>query len=226
VITVDCGVTDIAEVQKARKMGLDIVITDHHSPLAETPPAVAVVDAIQAHQALGPPPLIKWVNDILIDGRKVGGVLTASVCRAGWLEAAVLYQHTLQLAPDDSSYWNNLGWALANAGFFELAAPCLERALDLDPESEYARSNLAIEGLPQGEYLTVFGQYVVKPQIFGYLEEHIQHNVRERGEFQLTSALDRMRQEEGFYGLIIDGVRFDIGLPDSYLETLQTFRKV
>ncbi|MBN1176452.1 MAG: single-stranded-DNA-specific exonuclease RecJ, partial [Dehalococcoidales bacterium] len=44
VITVDCGVTDIAEVKRAKKMGLDIIITDHHSPLDELPEAVAVID--------------------------------------------------------------------------------------------------------------------------------------------------------------------------------------
>jgi single-stranded-DNA-specific exonuclease len=44
VITVDCGVTDAAEVKKAMEMGLDIVITDHHSPLDEIPEAVAVVN--------------------------------------------------------------------------------------------------------------------------------------------------------------------------------------
>jgi UTP--glucose-1-phosphate uridylyltransferase len=48
--------------------------------------------------------------------------------------------------------------------------------------------------------------------------------VRERGEFQLTSALDRIRQEEGFYGLLMNGKRFDIGLPDYYLAALQAYR--
>jgi UTP--glucose-1-phosphate uridylyltransferase len=93
------------------------------------------------------------------------------------------------------------------------------------PTVDYARGNLRVPGLAEGEYLTVFGQYILRPRLFELLEEHIRHNVRERGEFQLTSALDRLRQEEGFYGLVMDGVRFDIGLPDSYLETLQTFRK-
>jgi single-stranded-DNA-specific exonuclease len=44
VITVDCGVTGIAQVKRAKKHGLDIVITDHHTPLGELPEAVAVVD--------------------------------------------------------------------------------------------------------------------------------------------------------------------------------------
>jgi UTP-glucose-1-phosphate uridylyltransferase/mevalonate kinase len=91
------------------------------------------------------------------------------------------------------------------------------------PTVDYARNNLCVSGFPEGEYLTVFGQYIIKPQIFDYLEEHIANNVRQRGEFQLTSALDRLRQEDGFLGLIMDGQRYDIGLPEFYLETLRTF---
>jgi UTP-glucose-1-phosphate uridylyltransferase/mevalonate kinase len=93
------------------------------------------------------------------------------------------------------------------------------------PTLDYARSNLRVPGMPDGEYLTVFGQYVIKPALFALLRENIENNVRERGEFQLTSALDRLRQEDGFQGLVIDGRRFDIGLPDYYLETLQAFRR-
>jgi single-stranded-DNA-specific exonuclease len=44
VITVDCGVTDVTETKKAMKMGLDIIITDHHSPPELIPEAVAVID--------------------------------------------------------------------------------------------------------------------------------------------------------------------------------------
>jgi len=91
------------------------------------------------------------------------------------------------------------------------------------PTVDYARNNLRVAGLPGNEYLTVFGQYIIKPQIFDYLEEHVTNNVRERGEFQLTSALDRLRQEDGFLGLVVEGQRYDIGLPEYYLETLKTF---
>ena len=44
VITVDCGVTDLAEVKQAREMGMDMIITDHHIPLGSLPRAVAVID--------------------------------------------------------------------------------------------------------------------------------------------------------------------------------------
>ena len=91
------------------------------------------------------------------------------------------------------------------------------------PTLDYARTNLRVPGFPDGDYLTVFGQYVLKPRLFDYLEEHIRNNVRQRGEFQLTSALDRLRQEDGILGLVVDGRRFDIGLPEHYLDTLRTF---
>jgi len=91
------------------------------------------------------------------------------------------------------------------------------------PTLDYARNNMRVPGLPEEEYLTVFGMYVIKPQLFEYLEENIQNNIRESGEFQLTSALDRLRQEDGFLGLIMEGKRYDIGLPIHYLETVQTF---
>ena len=48
VITVDCGITALLEVKKARRMGLDVIITDHHTPLPEIPPATAVVDPKRA----------------------------------------------------------------------------------------------------------------------------------------------------------------------------------
>ena len=91
------------------------------------------------------------------------------------------------------------------------------------PTIDYARNNLRTRNLPVGEYLTVFGQYIIKPQIFDFLEEMIEHNVRERGEFQLTSALDRLRREDGFLGLVVDGQRFDIGLPEHYLQTITSY---
>jgi UTP-glucose-1-phosphate uridylyltransferase/mevalonate kinase len=91
------------------------------------------------------------------------------------------------------------------------------------PTVDYARNNLQVRGLPEGTYLTVFGQYIIQPKLFDFLEEDISNNVRERGEFQLTSALDRLRQQDGFLGLMIDGQRHDFGLPESYVETLQVF---
>jgi len=91
------------------------------------------------------------------------------------------------------------------------------------PGIEYARRHLRIDGMPEDTFLSVFGIYILTPTIFNYLDENIEHNLREGGEFQLTSCLDRLRQEEGFAGYVVKGKRFDIGLPDSYRQTVTDF---
>jgi len=91
------------------------------------------------------------------------------------------------------------------------------------PDAEYARAHLAVAGMNADEFLSVFGLYALDPAIFSYLAEHIEHNVREGGEFQLTSCLDRLRQEMGCMGLVVEGTRFDIGLPESYRRALTEF---
>ncbi|MDP9468494.1 MAG: single-stranded-DNA-specific exonuclease RecJ [Chloroflexota bacterium] len=44
VITCDCGVVNVAEVEDAGRLGMDVIVTDHHLPSGPLPPAVAVVD--------------------------------------------------------------------------------------------------------------------------------------------------------------------------------------
>ena len=43
-ITVDCGITSIEEIEYAKELGLETIVTDHHEPLAKIPDAIAVVD--------------------------------------------------------------------------------------------------------------------------------------------------------------------------------------
>ncbi|MDY0383436.1 single-stranded-DNA-specific exonuclease RecJ [Trichlorobacter sp.] len=43
-VSVDCGVTGIAEAQLCREIGLDLIITDHHQTLEHLPEAVAVIN--------------------------------------------------------------------------------------------------------------------------------------------------------------------------------------
>ena len=44
IITVDCGITDIAPVLCAKELGVDVIVTDHHLPHAELPGAFAVIN--------------------------------------------------------------------------------------------------------------------------------------------------------------------------------------
>ena len=44
IITVDCGISNTEEVLRASELGVDVVITDHHNPQAESPKALAIVN--------------------------------------------------------------------------------------------------------------------------------------------------------------------------------------
>ncbi len=44
VVTVDCGVTNTDEVELARSLGLDVIVTDHHQPPKRLPRALAVIN--------------------------------------------------------------------------------------------------------------------------------------------------------------------------------------
>ncbi|MFQ5841389.1 MAG: single-stranded-DNA-specific exonuclease RecJ [Thermodesulfobacteriota bacterium] len=47
IITADCGISDMDALKKAREMGMDVVITDHHEVPNEIPPACAVLNPKQ-----------------------------------------------------------------------------------------------------------------------------------------------------------------------------------
>ena len=47
VVTVDCGIRSLDEAEHARRIGLDLIITDHHHPLQEMPNALALVNPKQ-----------------------------------------------------------------------------------------------------------------------------------------------------------------------------------
>lgn len=44
IITVDCGSRSYKEVEKANKLGVDVIVTDHHEIADPLPPAVAVIN--------------------------------------------------------------------------------------------------------------------------------------------------------------------------------------
>ncbi|PPS43288.1 UTP--glucose-1-phosphate uridylyltransferase [Chroococcidiopsis sp. TS-821] len=92
------------------------------------------------------------------------------------------------------------------------------------PSIEYARQHLRVEGVTEDEFLCIFGLYALSPKLFDFLEENIKNNRRDRGEFQLTSALESLRQAEGMIGYVVQGRCFDTGMPGVYLQTMIDFR--
>ncbi len=51
VVSVDCGIRSLEEAAHARRLGLDLIITDHHHPGEELPTALAVVNPKRADDA-------------------------------------------------------------------------------------------------------------------------------------------------------------------------------
>ena len=44
IITVDCGISNNLEIQHAKELGIDVIVTDHHNPPEELPPAIIIID--------------------------------------------------------------------------------------------------------------------------------------------------------------------------------------
>ncbi len=91
------------------------------------------------------------------------------------------------------------------------------------PDLEYARAHLHVKGIPESDFLGVFGMYVLKPEIFEHLEDEINNNLRYKGEFQLTTCLERLRESDGIIGYLVKGQYFDVGMPQFYWQTMHEF---
>ena len=92
-------------------------------------------------------------------------------------------------------------------------------AIKEKPTPEYAEVHLRTPGLRRGEYLCFFGMQVFTPSIFDCLEYHVRKDIRERGEIQLTSAQEMLRQRERYLAYEAVGERYDMGVPYGYVET-------
>lgn len=50
IVTVDCGISNLEEIKLARKLGIDVIVTDHHNIPPALPPAVAIVNPKLANE--------------------------------------------------------------------------------------------------------------------------------------------------------------------------------
>ena len=93
------------------------------------------------------------------------------------------------------------------------------------PSVRYAREALRVPGLSEGEYFGLFGLYVLGTSIFEHLDHVIENGLDVAGQYELTTALDRLRAHEECLGYVVEGESYDIGQPDRYLKALRAFRK-
>lgn len=89
------------------------------------------------------------------------------------------------------------------------------------PSRKEAEKSLYVRRDEKKEFYTIFGQYILPPEIFDFLKENIENKKLERGEYQVTSALDAMIQKHGGYAFIPDGSMYDVGNVNSYCSLLK-----
>ena len=88
------------------------------------------------------------------------------------------------------------------------------------PTLEYAKEHLRVPGMSEEEFLGIFGMYVLESDIFELLGADISNNERYKGEFQLTTCLDKLNQQYGAIAYLVDGLYYDTGMPLFYRQTM------
>ena len=80
-------------------------------------------------------------------------------------------------------------------------------------------------GMGGVEYCSVFGQYILTPEVFQQLAEDIANADKEgsKREIELTSALEAVRSRMGMIGVRLYSQRFDMGNPAALVDTITKF---
>ena len=95
------------------------------------------------------------------------------------------------------------------------------------PKSSYAEEFLGVRN-KQGEkeYYSVFGQYILTPEVFAQLHEDIMKKEIDGdhvSEIELTSALEAVRQRSGMMGVRLRGRMFDMGNPAALTRCVEEY---
>lgn len=93
------------------------------------------------------------------------------------------------------------------------------------PSCEEAKGYLAVSNKRQAEnYYAAFGAYVITKDVFDRLDYAISHEItNDKGEVELTDALDYVRKQKGMMAFVPDGESYDIGNATSYRRTVAEF---
>ena len=97
------------------------------------------------------------------------------------------------------------------------------------PKASYSEEFLGVrnkDGVK--EYYSVFGQYILTPEVFLQLEADIQKADEEGDmtrEIELTAALEAVRQKSGMMGVRLKGTMYDMGNPNALRNCVRYFSK-
>jgi UTP-glucose-1-phosphate uridylyltransferase/mevalonate kinase len=92
------------------------------------------------------------------------------------------------------------------------------------PNVSYAEDNLQVK-MKNGEnkYYSVFGQYILTKEVYNQLKDDIANEKDNSKEIELTTALDKVREKYGMYGVRINGNMYDMGKPDAFKFCINNF---
>lgn len=85
------------------------------------------------------------------------------------------------------------------------------------PDFEFAKKNLSVNDIyGNKKYYSVFGQYILVPELFRKLEKNIHDRKLKNGEYELTDALASLIEDSSLYAFVPDGKMLDIGNIQGY----------
>ena len=97
------------------------------------------------------------------------------------------------------------------------------------PKASYAEDFLGVRNQEgEKEYYSVFGQYILTPEVFSQLHEDIMQKEIDGDhvtEIELTSALEAVRQRSGMMGVRLKGRMYDMGNPSALVRAVEAFAK-
>ena len=80
------------------------------------------------------------------------------------------------------------------------------------PKISYAEEFLGVKGMGgECKYMSVFGQYILTPEVFDQLRSDIANAIDPNKEIELTSALDKVREHTEMLGICLQGRMYDMG---------------
>lgn len=92
------------------------------------------------------------------------------------------------------------------------------------PKASYAEEFLAVKGKDkENKYMSVFGQYIITPEVFTQLHLDIQKAADSDKEIELTSALDKVREQYGMVGVRLQGRMYDMGNYYAYVHCVSNY---
>ena len=92
------------------------------------------------------------------------------------------------------------------------------------PKASYAEEFLGVKGKDGlRKYMSVFGQYILTPDVFDQLRKDIQESTDKTKEIELTSALDKVRKQTGMIGVRLQGRMYDMGNYDAFRNCVTGF---